>query len=81
MVSHPHRVGMVDCGISPEEKTAFLEIARQIHTVKDKKMQWIEPRLCCRIQYLERRDLHYLRTVSFKGFLFDKRPEDCKWVS
>jgi len=74
-------VATVNWGISPEEKTAFLEIARQIHTHKDKKTQWIEPRICCRIEYLERTDLHYLRTVRFKGFLFDKRPEECKWMS
>ena len=74
-------VATVNWGISPEEKTAFLEVARQLHTKKDQNTQWIEPKICCRIQYLERTDLHYLRTVTFKGFLFDKKPEECNWGS
>lgn len=73
-------VGVVEFGFNPEDKQAFLKIAQQIHTANDKKTQWIEPRLCCRIQYLERTDNHQLRHVSFKGFLLDKHPEDCKWV-
>ncbi|RXT06533.1 DNA ligase [Ammoniphilus sp. CFH 90114] len=74
-------VATVHIGMSPEEKTAFLQIAQQILGKKDRNTQWIEPRICCRIEYLERTDLHYLRHVSFKEFLFDKRPEDCIWVS
>lgn len=74
-------VATVHIGISPEEKAAFLQVAKQILTEKDRKTQWIEPRLCCRIQYLERTELHYLRMVSFIGFLFDKNPDDCKWVT
>lgn len=73
-------VATVHIGISPEEKAAFLEVAKQLLTEKDRNTQWIEPRLCCRVQYLERTELHYLRMVSFKGFLFDKNPDDCKWV-
>jgi bifunctional non-homologous end joining protein LigD len=74
-------VATVEYGFKPEEKLAFIEIAKRIHTVKDKHTQWIEPKLCCRIQYLERTDNHHLRTVSFQGFLFGKDPEDCRWVS
>ncbi|WP_209810793.1 DNA ligase [Ammoniphilus resinae] len=72
-------VAVVEVGVSPEEKMAFLEIAKGLHTGKKKNIQWIEPRLCCRIQYRDRTDTHHLREVSFKGFLFDKKPEDCKW--
>ncbi|MEW9674150.1 DNA ligase [Ammoniphilus sp. 3BR4] len=74
-------VAVVEFGIRQEEKIAFLEIVRQLHTVKDKTTQWVEPRLCCRIQYRDRTDTHHLREVSFKGFLFDKKPEECRWIS
>ncbi|MFC5653264.1 DNA ligase [Paenibacillus solisilvae] len=73
-------VGIVEFGFSSHEKKAFIEIAKQLHTTKEKKTQWIEPKLCCRIQYLERTDRHQLRTTVFKGFLFDKKAEDCYWI-
>jgi bifunctional non-homologous end joining protein LigD len=60
-------VAIVECGIKPEEKKAFLEIAKQLHVRKEKHTQWIEPRLCCRIQYQDRTDTHHLRNTSFKG--------------
>jgi bifunctional non-homologous end joining protein LigD len=72
-------VGVVEFGFKPEEKQMFLGLAKQLHTVKDQKTQWIESRLCCRIEYLERTDMHHLRTTVFRGFLFDKKPEDCIW--
>ncbi|WP_253186996.1 RNA ligase family protein [Paenibacillus sp. GP183] len=72
-------VGVVEFGFKSEEKQLFLELAKQIHTVKDQKTQWIEPRLCCCINYLERTDTHQLRMTVFKGFLFDKKSEDCIW--
>lgn len=74
-------VAVVEFGFKPEEKAAFRAIAKQIHTKKDRNTQWIEPHLCCRIQYLERTETHHLRITSFKGFLFDKRPEECRWAS
>ncbi|WP_274652023.1 RNA ligase family protein [Paenibacillus humicola] len=73
-------VGVVEFGFQPDEKRAFLEIARQLHTVKDNKTQWIEPKLVCRIQYLERTDRHQLRTTVFKGFQFDRNSDDCYWT-
>ncbi|GMA66137.1 DNA ligase [Alicyclobacillus fastidiosus] len=74
-------VAIVEFGFKPEERQAFLGIAKQLHRRVEKDVQWIEPRLCCRVQYLERTERHHLRTVSFKGFLFDKQPDECKWVS
>jgi len=75
-------IAVVEYGLSPEEKQAFLRIAKQIHTAKDRNgIQWIEPHLCCRVQYLERTENHNLRIVTFKGFIFDKKPESCLWVS
>lgn len=73
------RVGVVEFGFKQEEKQLFLELAEQLHTVKDQQTQWIEPRLCCRIEYLERTDTHQLRATVFRGFLMDKKPEECIW--
>lgn len=74
-------VGIVEMGFKPEDIQSFLMIVNEIHTVKDHNTQWIEPRLCCRIQYLERTDIHQLRKTIFNEFLFDKKPEECIWVS
>lgn len=71
-------VAVVEWGLNFEEKQAFLGIAKQLHLKKEKHTQWIEPKLCCRIQYQDRTDTHHLRNTSFKGFLFNKNPEDCK---
>ncbi len=43
-------VATAEFGFKLEEKLAFLEIVRQIHTVKDRYAQWVEPWLCCRIK-------------------------------
>ena len=74
-------VAVVEFGFKPEEKIAFREIAKQIHTHKLRNTQWVEPRLCCRIQYLERTETHHLRITSFKGFQFGMNPDECRWVS
>lgn len=74
-------VAVVEYGMSPDEKKAFLMVANDIHTDQRKGVQWIEPRLCCRVQYLERTERHQLRTVSFKEFQFNKDPKECRWVS
>lgn len=78
---HNKPVATVEFGFKPEEKVAFLEVAKQIRTVKDRHVQWIEPVLCCRIQYLETTERHHLRIVTFKGFLPGKDPEECVWAS
>lgn len=65
----------VEFGFKPEEKTAFREIAKQIVTKVERDMIWLEPRLHCKVQYLERTASGSLRIVSFKGFNFDKIPE------
>lgn len=65
----------VEFGFKPEEKTAFREIAKQIVTKVERDMTWLEPRLCCKVQYLEKTNTGSLRIVSFKGFNFDKVPE------
>ncbi|WP_134702095.1 RNA ligase family protein [Ammoniphilus sp. YIM 78166] len=74
-------VAIVESGISPEEQEAFRQIASQLHTGREQNTQWIEPRLCCRIEYQDRSELHHLRGVHFKGFLFDKDPDECYWIS
>lgn len=65
----------VEFGFKPEEKTAFREIAKQIVTKVERDVTWIEPRLYCKVQYLEKTNTGSLRIVSFKGFNFDKVPE------
>ncbi len=74
-------IAVVEFGFRPEEKSAFLAVAKDLHTVKGKDCQWVEPVLCCRVQYLEQTERHNLRIVSFKGFLPNKNPEDCVWAS
>ncbi|MCR8635171.1 DNA ligase [Paenibacillus radicis (ex Xue et al. 2023)] len=74
-------VGVVELGFKQEDKLQFLELAQRLHTTEDEKTQWIQPCLCCRIEYLERTDMHQLKTTLFKGFLLDKKPEDCVWIS
>ncbi|SDO28978.1 bifunctional non-homologous end joining protein LigD [Paenibacillus sp. yr247] len=74
-------VGVVEFGFMPADKELFLVFGKQLSTATDEKTQWIEPRLCCRIEYLERTDTHQLRTTVFRGFLLDKKPEECIWES
>ncbi|SFU94855.1 hypothetical protein [Alicyclobacillus macrosporangiidus] len=74
-------VAVVEYGFKAEEKTAFLEVAKEIHTAKDRDVQWIAPVLCCKIQYLERTERHHLRTVAFRGFVPGKDPAECRWIS
>ena len=66
----------VEFGFKLEEKTAFREIAKQIVTKIERDMMWVEPILCCKVQYLEKTNTGSLRIVSFKGFNFDKVPEE-----
>jgi len=68
-------IASVEFGFKPEEKTAFREIAKQIVTKVERDVMWIEPRLHCKVQYLEKTASGSLRIVSFKGFDFDKIPE------
>ncbi|MFY0521070.1 DNA ligase [Lysinibacillus sp. UGB7] len=62
----------VEFGFKPEEKVAFRQIAKQITTKVDHNMVWLEPSLYCKVQYLEKTNTGSLRTVSFKGFSFEK---------
>ncbi|WP_161785568.1 hypothetical protein [Lysinibacillus fusiformis] len=68
-------VASVEFGFEPNEKAVFREIAKQIITIIELDVTWIEPRLHCKVQYLEKTASGSLRTVSFKGFDFDKIPE------
>lgn len=78
---HHGPVAVVEFGFKPEEKVAFLKVVKEIHTVKERHAQWIEPRLCARVQFLERTERRHLRMASFKGFLPGKKPEECRWIS
>lgn len=65
----------VEFGFKSEEKAAFREIAKKIVTKVERDMMWLEPRLYCKVQYLEKTTSGSLRIVSFKGFNFDKITE------
>ncbi|RKJ52192.1 DNA ligase [Butyricicoccus sp. 1XD8-22] len=67
----------IEFGFKPEEKAAFRKISKQIVTKVDRNVTWLEPRLCCTIQYLEKTERGSLRICSFKGFNFNKAPEEC----
>ncbi len=68
-------------GIHPEEMEAFVGVVDQIHLWKDRNgIQWIEPRLCCKIRYLDATDDDQLRIVNFEHFLIEFDPDDCQWV-
>ncbi len=69
-------VASVEFGFKPDEKIAFREIAKQIATSVERDVMWLEPRLFCKVQYLEKTSTGSLRIVSFKGFNFDKAPEE-----
>ncbi len=65
----------VEFGFKPEEKTAFREIVNQIVTKVERDMTWLEPRLCCKVQYLEKTASGSLRIVSLKVFDSGRVPE------
>jgi bifunctional non-homologous end joining protein LigD len=72
-------VGVVAEGISAVDRAWFVAIAAPLVTGKEGNTQKVEPRLCCRIEYLDRTDMHQLKMTTFRGFLLDKKPEDCVW--
>ncbi|MCZ8511316.1 DNA ligase [Paenibacillus filicis] len=74
------QVGIVEEGFRQGDEEAFLELAKPLHLAKEGRTQWIEPRLCCRMAYKERNDMHQLSDTRFQGFLWDKKPEDCHWI-
>jgi len=64
----------VEFGFRPDEKRTFREIAKQIVTKVERDIMWLEPRLFCKVQYLEKTSTGSLRIVSFKGFDFESTP-------
>lgn len=70
-------VASVEFGFKTEEKQAFREISKGIIKKVEKGIYWLEPLLCCTIQYLERTENGMLRITSFKGFNFLIEPKSC----
>lgn len=70
-------IAQIEFGFKSEEKEAFRQIAKGIVIKKEKEINWIEPVLCCEVQYLEKTKNQKIRIASFKGFKFDLSPEDC----
>jgi len=46
-------IAVIEHGVTMDQKRAFLAVAKGIHVNKSDGTQWIEPVLCCRVQYLE----------------------------
>ncbi|WP_426447423.1 DNA ligase [Paenibacillus sp. S-38] len=72
-------VGKVAGGLTPEDRSRFLALAQGLWTRKEGGIQWIEPRLCCRISYRDRSEMHQLGGTKFISFLWEKEPEECVW--
>jgi len=72
-------VASVEFGFKPDEKQAFRKIVPQLVKNEKNGVNWIEPALCCEVQYLEKTEKNHLRIVSFKGFRFEKQPDECVW--
>lgn len=72
-------IATLEFGFTQADKTAFLAIAPQLHTMRENDTQWVEPKLCCEVQYLERSARHQLRIATFKRFLPNKDPATCLW--
>lgn len=70
-------IANVENGFKQDEKAAFRKIVGQIAMKKEKDVTWLEPRLICSVQYLEKTARGSLRIVSFKGFNFDLTPDEC----
>ncbi|MFJ3388841.1 DNA ligase [Lysinibacillus sp. NPDC086135] len=69
-------IASVEFGFKSDEKRAFREITKQIITKVERDIMWLEPRLFCIVQYLEKTNTGLLRIASFKSFNFDKVPEE-----
>ncbi|AFH64425.1 ATP-dependent DNA ligase [Paenibacillus caseinilyticus] len=72
-------VGLVSKGLTVEDRDRFLQAARELRVRQEGGVQWIEPRLCCRISYRDRSEMHQLEDTEFLAFLWDKQPEECVW--
>ncbi|CAG7621835.1 DNA ligase [Paenibacillus allorhizosphaerae] len=72
-------VGTVQAGLEAEHREWFFEQIQRDGIRQEGDTFWVEPRLCCRIQYKDRSDTHQLRYTRFVSFLPDKRVEDCVW--
>jgi bifunctional non-homologous end joining protein LigD len=60
---------LVEFGFSDDEKYSFRNIAKQLHTIKRKNTQMIEPLLKCKVEYLEKTNKGALRICTFRGFV------------
>ena len=70
------KLANVEFGFSGKEKMAFRQIAKQLKIKNERNITWIEPRLKCKVQYLEKTQTGLLRIASFKGFIFGQTAEE-----
>ncbi|WAH44880.1 hypothetical protein NZD89_27935 (plasmid) [Alicyclobacillus fastidiosus] len=62
-------LGSVEYGFRQEEKTAFLRIVPQLHTLESKGIQWVRPSLRAQVKFLDRTSKGKLRIPSFEKFI------------
>ncbi|TVY09529.1 ATP-dependent DNA ligase [Paenibacillus cremeus] len=72
-------VGIVESGMGPKEQAWFLGYVQAWPYHQEGTKRWIEPQLCCRIQYGDRSDMHQLNRTQFVQFLPEQRAEECVW--
>lgn len=72
-------VGIVESGFRPSDIQRFFHLTAAFNKQEDGQIQWLERRLCCRIEYRGHTELHQLQSAAFLAFLEDKRPETCVW--
>lgn len=72
-------VGTVQAGLELEHRDWFLEQFKQDAVRQEGDVYRVEPRLCCRIEYKDRTDMHQLQHTRFVSFLPNKRADDCVW--
>jgi len=73
-------VGTVQDGLEAEHREWLMERIGRDNIRQTGDTHWVEPRLCCRVEYKDRSDTHQLRHTRFVSFLPEKRAEDCVWT-
>jgi len=74
-------IATVRTGIGPAEREAFLQAIRDVPVQQAGDTYWMEPTLCCRVEYRDLTELHQLLDTRLLHFLFNKSPADCTWAA
>ncbi|RTR28190.1 hypothetical protein EKG37_17985 [Robertmurraya yapensis] len=63
--------GVMEFGVSPDERKAFYQISKQIITEEDKNFIYIEPVVQCKIKYRNITSKGHFRIPVFENFIFN----------